>query len=100
MVAEGDFVPTSTLRLPIIGNTASVALACGLLACLFVPSTTELFRDYLGDPGLPQKSPTWLVDLLSWKPSRFWAITTAGTFFLAVMDLLSASPSAFLYFQF
>ena len=100
MVAGDDFAPTSTLRLPIIGNTALVALACGLGACLFAPSTAELFRDFLGDPGLPSKSPTWLLDLLSWRPGRFWAITTAGTFFLAVMDLLSATPSAFLYFQF
>lgn len=93
-------LPQVPSRLPIIGNTASVAALIGLLACLLLPSTAEIFRDYLGDPGVPSKSRASFVDLLSWKPNHLWAIATAGILFVAVMDLMSAAPSAFLYFQF
>lgn len=86
--------------LPIIGNTAFAAVLLGLLVCLVMPATTELFHDYLGLSGLPSKSRASLVHWLSWKPNRFWAVATAGILFVAVMDLLSAAPSAFLYFQF
>ena len=88
------------LRLPIIGTAAFAAALLGLLFCLLMPATAELFRGYIVDSGLPLKSRPLLVDRLSWKQSRFWAIATAGILFVAIMDLLSAAPSAFLYFQF
>lgn len=100
VVGGHELSPHATTRLPIIGNTATATALLGLLVCLVMPSTAELFRDYLGDSGLPSKSREWFVDWLSWKPSRFWAIVTAGIIFVAVIDLLSAAPSAFLYFQF
>ncbi len=99
-MAGGEAAQPSPLRLAVIGNTATVAVLLGLVVCLLMPSTAEMFHDFLGDSGLQAKSRPWLVYQMAWKPSRFWAITTAGIFFLAVMDLLSAAPSAFLYFQF
>lgn len=99
-VAGSGFLAQVPARLPSIGNMATAAVLLGLLVCLVMPSTAEMFHDYLGDSGLPAKSRPTLVDWLSWKPNRFWAIATAGILFLAVMDLLSAAPSAFLYFQF
>jgi alginate O-acetyltransferase complex protein AlgI len=100
VMAGGEAAQPSQLRLAAIGNAASLAVLLGLVVCLLMPATAEMFHEFLGDSGLQTKSRPWLVDRMAWKPSCFWAITTAVIFFLAVMDLLSAAPSAFLYFQF
>lgn len=89
----------SVVFLPAIGKTAMLAAALGLLACVVLPSTSELFRGYLGKDAqvIPRGS---VAEAFAWKPNMVWAGATGLIFFLAMVDMFAASPSAFLYFQF
>jgi alginate O-acetyltransferase complex protein AlgI len=86
-------------HVPAIGKTTVCAAVLALLGCLALPSTAQLFHEYLG--GVTKEMPRGrLVRALAWRPSTAWAIATGTAFSFAVADMLAASPSAFLYFQF
>ncbi|MFN6189407.1 MAG: MBOAT family O-acyltransferase [Planctomycetia bacterium] len=107
-----DFVclvarPTETtvtvpLNLPMVGDMATVAVLLGLLACVSLPCTVDIFRKYLRTENshYPLAADGRLTRWLRWRPSAFWAVITGVLLFFSIMDLLSASPSPFLYFQF
>lgn len=97
---SSDVVAERTIRLPTIGDTAALAVMIGLVACLTLPASVEMFRAHLGETELSRPASEWAVKTLSWKPNTLWATLTGLILFFAIMDLLSASPSAFLYFQF
>jgi alginate O-acetyltransferase complex protein AlgI len=92
-------VGQTAIYLPEIGRTAMLAATLGLLACVVLPSTTELFHSYLGADAqaFPRGS---IATALAWRSNAAWALATGILFFFAVMDMFAASPSAFLYFQF
>jgi alginate O-acetyltransferase complex protein AlgI len=92
--------PLAVAHIPEVGDTTSAAVILGMLMCLALPASVEIFSELLDGPEPPLKTSTRLANALAWKPGIGWAIATGILAFFAVADLLSASPSAFLYFQF
>jgi D-alanyl-lipoteichoic acid acyltransferase DltB (MBOAT superfamily) len=94
------FAPIAAAHVPEVGDATAAAVVLCMLMCLALPATVEIFSGVLGGVEPPLKTSSRVANALAWKPSAGWAVATGILAFVAVADLLSASPSAFLYFQF